>query len=130
MSTWNCPNCGAVNPAPIHNRPEITCAACAESFSTQYSTKSPEPIKTLDSKSIHNKFFFTKTNKTTSKLKFWKLWLKSTAWVFGIGCSIVYISDESGNALAVAVGSYSINAPILGYLIARGIKYRSKKHYE
>jgi hypothetical protein len=131
MSTWNCPNCGAVNPAPIHNRPEITCAACAESFSTQYSTKSPATInKILAPQDINNEFLIPKINKTTSKLKFWKLWLKSTAWVFGIGCFIGYISDGSGNALAVAVGSYLIKAPILGYLIARGIKYRSKNHYE
>jgi hypothetical protein len=43
MSTWKCPKCGAKNPAPIHSRPETTCAACAESFSTQYSIQSPEP---------------------------------------------------------------------------------------
>ena len=36
MSTWKCPNCGATNPAPIHSRPEITCAACAESFSKKH----------------------------------------------------------------------------------------------
>jgi hypothetical protein len=301
MSTWKCPKCGAKNPAPIHSRPEITCAACAESFSTQYSTKSPAPIKTiLAPQVIHNECFIPKIkkklsinsfsnqdewykinlnnlsctcpdwqdlrkeyphdslnrcckhiikslaelpsniypewlynlivdtsklkkglnahakyelklvdssyilysftendwinisfygngyyqrygynklknrwandkkpanhqiyligiisndenvsksenkidsseiishqnttqNKSTNNLKFWKLWLKSTAWVFGIGCFIGYISDGSGNALAVAVGSYLIKAPILGYLIARVIKYRSKKHYE
>jgi hypothetical protein len=43
MSTWNCPNCGATNPAPIHNRPEITCAACAESFSAEYTNESAPP---------------------------------------------------------------------------------------
>ena len=36
MSTWKCPNCGATNPAETHFRPEITCAACAESFSKKH----------------------------------------------------------------------------------------------
>ena len=40
MSTWNCPTCGATNPAPIHSRPEITCAACAESFDAEYNNES------------------------------------------------------------------------------------------
>ena len=46
MSTWSCPNCGAVNPAPIHNRPEITCAACAESFNAEYNNESASPTVT------------------------------------------------------------------------------------
>jgi hypothetical protein len=40
MSTWKCPTCGATNPAPIHSRPEITCAACAESFDAEYNNES------------------------------------------------------------------------------------------
>ena len=50
MSTWNCPNCGAINPAPIHNRPEITCAACAESFNAEYNNESAPP--TVTSKTV------------------------------------------------------------------------------
>lgn len=46
MSTWSCPNCGAVNPAPIHNRPEITCAACAASFIAEYTNDSAGPTVT------------------------------------------------------------------------------------
>jgi len=40
MSIWKCPSCGSVNPDPIHSRPEITCAACAESFNAEYNNES------------------------------------------------------------------------------------------
>jgi uncharacterized membrane protein len=65
------------------------------------------------------------------KFKFWILWLKSTVWVYVIGCFIVYVTNNGrGDALAAAIGSYLVKAPILGYIIARGIKYRSKQKYE
>ncbi len=43
MNAWKCPKCGATNPAPIHFRPEITCAACAESFNAEYNNESEPP---------------------------------------------------------------------------------------
>jgi len=46
MNTWKCPTCGATNPAPINSRPEVTCAACAESFDAEYNNESAPPIVT------------------------------------------------------------------------------------
>ena len=66
--------------------------------------------------------------KSTRKLKFWKLWIKSTICVYVIGCFIGY--TQGIDALSVAIGSYLVKAPILGYIAARGIRYRSKHKYE
>ena len=61
MSTWKCPTCGATNPAPIHSRPEITCAACAESFEAEYNNES-EPAGSSKKVTVEltTKFFIQK----------------------------------------------------------------------
>ena len=43
MSILKCPNCGETNPAENNFRPEITCAACAKSFSKKHINKYVPP---------------------------------------------------------------------------------------
>jgi uncharacterized membrane protein YvbJ len=61
MSTWKCPNCGAKNPAENHFRPDITCAACAESFDAEYNNES-EPAGSSKKVTVEltTKFFIQK----------------------------------------------------------------------
>jgi hypothetical protein len=62
MSTWKCPKCGATNPTPIHSRPEITCAACAESFFKKHINKYVPPTIGSENKTVDltTKFFIQK----------------------------------------------------------------------
>jgi hypothetical protein len=55
MNTWKCPTCGATNPAPINSRPEITCAACAESFEAEFINKSTKPTPISNSTKFDSK---------------------------------------------------------------------------
>ena len=55
MSTWNCPICGATNPAPIHSRQKITCVACAESFDAEYNHTVTSKTVTVELTSKHYK---------------------------------------------------------------------------
>jgi len=38
-STWKCPACGATNPAPTARRETVSCAACAASFTPEYTVE-------------------------------------------------------------------------------------------
>ena len=61
MSIWKCPNCGAKNTAPIHSRQEITCAACAESFSKKHINEYVPPTIGSENETVDlTKEFFIK----------------------------------------------------------------------
>lgn len=62
MSILKCPNCGATNPVENHFRPEITCAACAESFSKKHINKYVPPTIGSENETgdLTTKFFIQK----------------------------------------------------------------------